>query len=100
MNLRLRIVLVLGLLAACPASAQYFEYDPNDPGDKAPIRKGEKAVIPLDTEDPAYNLWQTPRDDLTKDRKPGLINVQRFSGGAGWFGIPTFCFAPNNKWRD
>ena len=76
------------------ASAQYFEYDPDDPGNKAPIREGEKSVIPLDTKDPAYNLWQTPRDDLQKGRDPGPINVQRFHGGAGWFGIPTFFKLP------
>ncbi len=76
------------------ASAQYFEYDPDDPGDYAPIREGEKAVIPLDTKDPAYNLWQTPRDDLQKGREPGPINVQRFHGGPGWAGIPTFFKLP------
>ena len=53
----------------------------NDPGEYAPLREGEKAVIPLDTEDPAYNVWQTTRDDLMKGREPGPINIQRFPGG-------------------
>jgi len=53
--------------------SQYFDYDPDDPAQQAPLRKGEKAVIPLDTGDPTYNLWQTPRDDLSEDRKPVLL---------------------------
>ena len=88
------LVFLLGVLIAVSAQAQYFEYDPDDPKNAAPIRDGEKAVIPLDTKDPAYNLWQTPRDGLMEGREPGLINVQRFRGGAGWFGIPTFFKLP------
>ena len=84
---------VLGVFASI-ANGQYFDYDPDDPHKQAPLRKGEKAVIPLDTEDPTYNLWQTPRADLDKDRQPGLINVQRFYGGTGWQGIPTFFRLP------
>jgi agmatinase len=64
-----------------PALATYYEYDPDDPGEHAPIREGEKSVIPLDTKDPAYNVWQTTRDDLMKGREPGPINIQRFPGG-------------------
>lgn len=82
------------LVMVSTAQAQYFEHDPDDPDQNAPIREGEKAVIPLDTGDPAYNLWQTPRDDLSEGREPGLINVQRYHGGAGWFGIPTFFKLP------
>jgi len=84
---------VLGVFASV-ANGQYLDYDPDDPHMQAPLRKGEKAVIPLDTEDPTYNLWQTPRADLDKDRQPGLINVQRFYGGTGWQGIPTFFRLP------
>ena len=76
------------------AHAQYYEYDPDDPTNAAPIREGEKALIPLDTGDPAYNLWQTPRDDLMDGREPGPINIQRFHGGAGWYGVPTFFRLP------
>jgi agmatinase len=83
------------ILAASPAAvAQYYEYDPDDPEQQAPLREGEKALIPLDTADPAYNLWQTPRDDLSEGREPGPIDIQRFIGGAGWFGIPTFFRLP------
>ena len=87
------IYAVLGAFSLA-VQGQYFDYDPDNPHQQAPLRKGEKAVIPLDTEDPTYNLWQTPRDDLTKDRKAGLINVQRFYGGTGWQGIPTFFKLP------
>ena len=64
------------------ANAQYFDYDPDDPRQNAPLTPGERAIIPLDTEDPAYNLWQTPRDNLSEGREAGPINIQRFHGGA------------------
>lgn len=94
MSTSARVALFSLLIFSPLTSAQYFEYDPDNPGEYAPLREGEKAVIPLDTKDPAYNLWQTPRDDLTKGREPGPINVQRFQGGAGWSGIPTFFKLP------
>ena len=77
-----------------PTAAQYFEYDPDDPVTYAPAKPAEKAVIPLDTEDPRYNFWQTPRDDLSKGREPGPINLERWRGGPGWLGIPTFFKLP------
>ena len=80
-------IIILPLLVQ-PALAIYFEYDPDDPGEHAPIKEGEKAVIPLDTKDPAYNLWQTAREGLMKGREPGPINIQRFPGGPGWAGGP------------
>lgn len=69
----------LALLLTCSSlsHAQYYEYDPDDPTNVAPIRKGEKALIPLDTGDPTYNLWQTPRDDLTKGQGDNLISGSR-----------------------
>jgi agmatinase len=70
---------------AQPALALYFEHDPDDPHEHAPISEGEKPIIPLDTKDPAYNLWQTTREDLMQGREPGPINIQRFPGGA-WMG--------------
>ena len=66
----------VGNHALCKAP---YEYDPDNPKELAPIRDGEKAMIPLDTKDPAFNLWQTPRTDLAEGRKPGLINIQRFN---------------------
>ena len=89
-------LLIAGLISSISftGNGQYFDYDPDNPAEQAPIRKGEKATIPLDTEDPTYNLWQTPRDDLNKGREPGPINIQRYYGGAGWQGIPTFFKLP------
>ena len=82
------------LLSSQSAHAVFFEHDPDDPGENAPIREGEKPVIPLDTEDPGYNVWQTTREDLMKGREPGPINIQRFPGGPGFMGIPTFFKLP------
>lgn len=55
---------------------------------------GIKPVIPLNTEDPTYDMWKIPRSDLSEGREPGPINVQRFPGGTGWNGIPTFFRLP------
>ena len=41
-------LMVLPLLVQ-PALALYFEHDPDDPAEQAPVKEGEKAVIPLDT---------------------------------------------------
>ena len=56
-------LLAVGILSSVSSLgySQYFDYDPDNPAEQAPIRKGEKSVIPLDTEDPTYNLWQTPK---------------------------------------
>lgn len=90
-----KISLVLSMmLAGTAAQAQYFDFDPDNPYMEAPIGPGEKAVIPLDTEDPTYNLWQTPRENLTEGREPGLIQIQRWPGGTGWQGIPSFFKLP------
>jgi len=86
--------IVLAATMSLPAAAQYFEHDPDNPATLAPITPGEKAVIPLDTKDPAYNFWQTRRENLSEGREPGPINVQRWLGGAGWLGIPTFFKLP------
>ncbi len=81
-------------LSSQSAQAVFYEYNPDDPGEYAHIREGEKAVIPLDTKDPGYNAWQTTRSDLMKGREPGPINIQRFPGGPGFMGIPTFFKLP------
>ena len=88
------IGLVVIVLYFGNAYALFFEHDPDDPETNAPIREGEKAVIPLDTGDPGYNVWQQPRDDLMEGREPGPINIQRFPGGPGFMGIPTFFKLP------
>ena len=64
------------LAAATTANAQYYEYDPDDPDHQgAALREGEKAFIPMDTGDPAFNLWQTPRDDLSEGREAAMSSV-------------------------
>lgn len=95
-TMRLHIIgwlVVLGL-SSQPAYAVFYEHDPDDPETSAPMREGEKAVIPLDTDDPGYNVWQQTRDDLMEGREPGPINIQRFPGGPGFMGIPTFFKLP------
>ena len=80
-------------LISIPAMAQYLghEYE----GALAPIREGEKAVIPLDTKDPSYNLWQVLRD-FSKDpkREPGPINIQKYDMGMSFNAMPTFFNLP------
>ena len=76
------------------ASAQYFghEYE----GAIAPIREGEQPVIPMDTEDPTYNVWRTPLENYEGNkagREPGLVHPQRFMG-QGFMQIPTFLHQP------
>jgi agmatinase len=60
-----------------------------------PIRDGEKAVIPLDTEDPRYNIWRELRD-LSEDpaREPGIINIQKYNFGLSFNAMPTFFHLP------
>jgi agmatinase len=55
----------------------------------------DEADTRLDVTDPSLNDWKKMRD-LSKDmkREPGPINVQRFGGGMGWQGIPTFFNLP------
>ena len=51
-------------------------------------------TIPMNVDDPTIDVWKTFRDDLQKDREPGLINVQRYYGGPGFQGMPTFFKLP------
>ena len=48
----------------------------------------------MNADDPTYDVWKHIRDDISKDRKPGPINVQRYYGGMPWVGIPTFFHLP------
>lgn len=91
----LHILIALVLFAAVSTSHAQVGLLGSDPEVQAPIRKGEKTVIPLDTEDPTYNAWQKLRD-FSKDpkREPGPINVQKYQLGMSWFGIPTFFHLP------
>jgi hypothetical protein len=86
--------LILLLIAVASTSYAVGLLD-SDSEVQAPIRKGEKPVIPLDTKDPSFNAWQQLRD-FSKDpkREPGPINVQKYEFGWSWFGIPTFFHLP------
>ncbi|MCP4780877.1 MAG: hypothetical protein GY877_09050 [Hyphomicrobium sp.] len=58
---RAAVLIIIGFVTsicgfATITYAQYFDYDPDNPAEQAPITPGEKPVIPLDTEDPTYNL--------------------------------------------
>ena len=71
------LIVLLSILAVSTSYAQVGLLD-SDLEVQAPIREGEKPVIPMDTKDPSYNLWQKLRD-FSKDpkREPGPINVQK-----------------------
>jgi hypothetical protein len=64
-------------------------------GKVAPIREGEKPVIPLDESDPTYNAWAQLRD-LSNDpkREPGIINIQKYDFGMSYNAMPTFFNQP------
>ena len=72
----IKFTLILLLMAAFSTNHAQVGLLGSDPEVQAPIREGEKPVIPLDTKDPTYNVWQTLRD-FSKDpkREPGPINV-------------------------
>lgn len=80
------------ILGANPLQAQYYGHSIED--EAAPIRPGEQAVIPLDTEDPTFNIWRTPRDDLQEGREAGPINLHRFNFGRVTDSLPTFFGQP------
>lgn len=84
----------LTVLVCAQALAVGYDDTPDGPYESAPAPKGVKPVIPLNKDDPTYDLWKLRRDDLSKGREPGPINVQRFPGGTGWMGIPTFFRLP------
>ena len=85
-------VSVLWAATSSAALAQYYGHSIEE--EAAPIREGEKAVIPLDTEDPTFNIWREPRDDLQEGRKPGPINMHRFKFGRLSDSVPSFFGQP------
>jgi len=84
---------ILISLVSMPVAAQYFGHEYEGP--TAPIRKGEKPVIPLDEGDPSYNSWRVLRD-FSKDpkREPGIINIQKYDFGFSYNAMPTFFHLP------
>ena len=53
-----------------------------------------KPTIPMDRDDPLYNVWKMIRNNLSEGRKPGPIDIQRQPFGYGFNGIPTFFRLP------
>ena len=51
-------------------------------------------TIPMDPDDPLYDVWKFIRDDLSEGREPGPIDIQRQPFGFGFNGIPTFFRLP------
>ncbi len=94
-HLRYLIATALSALALSDAGAVGLFDQGLEKAEQAPIREGEKPVIPLDTKDPTYNIWNTLRD-FSKDpkREPGPINIQKYNMGFSWMGIPTFFHLP------
>ncbi len=92
--MRRRTLLAIITLLACSFATPAWAQLGHELEKAAPIREGEQPVIPLDTEDPTYDLWRTLRDFTADDREPGLINVQKYDMGYAWFGIPTFFKQP------
>ena len=76
------------------ANAQLVDPTPDGEGESAPIQAGDADSIPLNPEDPTFNVWKTLRDDLSEGREPGPINIQKFYGGFGFTGIPSFFRLP------
>lgn len=66
----------------------------SDPADQNPLEAEDQERALLDLNDPTGEAWAIIRDDLSKGREPGPINIQRFPGGMPWIGIPTFFNLP------
>jgi agmatinase len=78
-----------GTVASASAPAQ------QPPAQDKEKEQREEAVIRLDPHDPTLNVWKEVRDSANDPaRAPGPINIQRFAGGMGWTGIPTFFMLP------
>ena len=80
----------LASLLALSAAVQAAELGHKYELEAEPIRGGEQPVIPLDTDDPSYNLWRTLRDFSEDDREPGLINIHQYDFNFSYNAIPTF----------
>lgn len=57
-------------------------------------KKNIQPTIPMNLDDPSIDIWKTMREDIQGDRKPGLINIQRWMGGPAYTGMPTFFKLP------
>ncbi len=64
--------------------------------EKRPFEEGrDLATLPLNTDSPEFNAWRVERPaSFDPPREPGPININRYQGGGGRLGIPTFAGAP------
>ena len=91
----MRLAMLALVVIAVPATAFAQLLGAADtPAEIDRIEPGEEPFIRLNPDDPSYDIWKKKRDDLTKNREPGPINVQRYVGGMPWVGIPTFFHLP------
>lgn len=87
-------LLLAGMLLGTMPAVGFVDDTPDKPQERAPAPLGVEPVIQLNKSDPTYDLWKKRREDLSKGRQPGPINVQRYPGGMAWQGIPTFFRLP------
>lgn len=80
-------VLLLLCMVLGTAHAQFGDDTPDRPEELAPAPPGVEPVVPLDKDDPTYDLWRKRRDDLQAGRDPGPIAIQRYPGGFMPMGI-------------
>jgi agmatinase len=66
----------------------------DEPNEQDPIDQGVEPLIRLNADDPSYDIWKKIREDISEGREPGPINIQRFTGGFPWQGMPTFFHLP------
>lgn len=77
------LVCMLTFNSGAASAAQAQEED-------APVERS----IPLNPDDPTFDVWREYRDMSDDAREPGPINIQRFNGGSARSGIPTFFNLP------
>ncbi len=93
--MRRSVVWIAALTVLTPhASGQFIDDTPDTPEERAPRKPDQVPTIPMNPDDPTFNLWKQIREDLREGREPGPIDIQRYPGGFGWNGIPTFFRLP------
>ncbi len=87
------MVAVIALVASS-SFGQFIDDTPDTPEERAPRKPDQVPTIPMNPDDSTFNLWKQIREDLREGREPGPIDIQRYPGGFGWNGIPTFFRLP------
>ena len=64
MKWSISLAFLLLITSASLLHAQFLDDTPDNPEEMAPAPHGVEPVIPLDKDDPTYNLWKKRRDDL------------------------------------